>query len=109
MEYPRERRGGRRLREAKGELAENPGAMFERVVPEHEVNDQCTFLRHVWRDRIFTPLVTLWTFLGQVLSADSSCREAVARALGGAEGAAPVGTTGCAAAGGQVRRLGSAG
>lgn len=27
-----------------------------------------------WKDRIFTPLVTLWVFLGQVLSADPSCR-----------------------------------
>jgi len=68
-------------RGAKRKLAENPGAMFERVVSEQEVNKECTFLQHVWRDRIFTPLVTLWTFLGQVLSADSSCREAVARAL----------------------------
>jgi hypothetical protein len=33
----------------------------------------------VWKDRIFTPLVTLWVFLGQVLSADHSCRAAVAR------------------------------
>src|SRR5215218_4532953 len=33
----------------------------------------------VWLDRIFTPLVTLWVFLGQVLSADHSCRAAVAR------------------------------
>jgi hypothetical protein len=33
----------------------------------------------VWLDRIFTPLVTLWVFLGQVLSADHSCRNAVAR------------------------------
>jgi hypothetical protein len=32
-----------------------------------------------WLDRIFTPLVTLWVFLGQVLSADHSCRAAVAR------------------------------
>jgi hypothetical protein len=55
--------------------------VFERVVSEEEVNEECSFLRHVWRDRIFTPLVTLGTFLGQVLSADSSCREAVARAL----------------------------
>ena len=68
-------------RGAKRKLAENPGAMFERVVSEEEVNAECTFLRHVWRDRIFTPLVTLWTFLGQVLSADSSCCEAVARVL----------------------------
>ena len=31
--------------------------------------------------RFFTPLVTLWVFLGQVLSADHSCRAAVARLL----------------------------
>src|SRR3954466_8135004 len=34
-----------------------------------------------WLDRIFSPLVTLWAFLGQVLSADHSCRAAVARLL----------------------------
>jgi IS4 transposase len=34
-----------------------------------------------WLDRIFTPLVTLWVFLGQVLSADPSCRAAVARLI----------------------------
>ena len=27
-----------------------------------------------WRDRVFSPLVTLWVFLGQTLSADHSCR-----------------------------------
>src|SRR5947207_7340344 len=32
-----------------------------------------------WLDRIYTPLVTLWVFLGQVLSPDHSCRAAVAR------------------------------
>src|SRR3954452_20388050 len=32
-----------------------------------------------WLDRIFSPLVTLWVFLGQVLSSDHSCRAAVAR------------------------------
>src|ERR1700746_287586 len=34
-----------------------------------------------WLDRIFSPLVTLWVFLGQVLSADHSCRSAVARLI----------------------------
>src|SRR5437899_1590112 len=32
-----------------------------------------------WLDRIFSPLVTLWVFLGQVLSADHSCRAAAGR------------------------------
>ena len=48
-----------------------------------------------WLDRVFSPLVTLWVFLGQVLSADHSCRAAVARLIAhrlagaGAEGGAP--------------------
>src|SRR5947199_1911234 len=34
-----------------------------------------------WLDRIFSPLVTLWVLLGQVLNPDHSCRAAVARLL----------------------------
>ena len=34
-----------------------------------------------WREAVFTPLVTLYAFLGQVLAADGSCRAAVARVL----------------------------
>jgi hypothetical protein len=40
-----------------------------------------TALSKDWLDRIFSPLVTLWVFLGQVLSADHSCRAAVARLI----------------------------
>jgi len=35
----------------------------------------------VWKQRVYSPLVTLWVFLGQVLSADHSCRSAVARLI----------------------------
>lgn len=34
-----------------------------------------------WNERIYTPLVTLWVFLGQVINADHSCRAAVARLI----------------------------
>lgn len=34
-----------------------------------------------WLDRVFSPLITLWVFLGQVLSPDHSCRAAVARLI----------------------------
>jgi IS4 transposase len=34
-----------------------------------------------WLDRVYSPLVTLWVFLSQVLSADHSCRAAVARLM----------------------------
>ena len=42
---------------------------------------QALTARGGWLDRIVSPLVTLWVFLGQVLSADHSCRAAVARLL----------------------------
>jgi len=65
----------------KRELAANPGAIFAGVLSAQQVNEQCYALRYRWRERIFTPLVTLWTFLAQVLEADSSCRKAVTRVL----------------------------
>ncbi len=34
-----------------------------------------------FRRNVFTPMVTLWTFLGQVLNPDHSCREAVAHLI----------------------------
>jgi len=61
--------------------ARNPGALFGQTISEAEVNEECAALGHAWRDRLFNPLVTLWTFLGQVLNADASCRDAVARVL----------------------------
>jgi hypothetical protein len=41
----------------------------------------CRGQDHRWRNRFWTPLVTIQTFLLQVLHVDSSCREAVALAL----------------------------
>src|SRR6516162_1758010 len=53
---------------------------FTNVLTEEVIEQALTALRG-WLDRIFTPLVTLWVFLGQVLSADPSCRAAVARLI----------------------------
>ena len=47
----------------------------ETIVPALETIEAC------WKDRIYTPLVTLWVFLSQVISADHSCRAAVARLI----------------------------
>ena len=46
-----------------------------------EVITQALAAVGVWLDRVFSPLVTLWVFLGQVLGADHSCRAAVARLI----------------------------
>jgi IS4 transposase len=78
------RNGGRNAgaRTTRRKLAENPGLIFEGILSREEVENQCRELDHRWRKRLFTPLVTLWTFLSQVLNADSSCRAAVSRVLG---------------------------
>ena len=52
---------------------------FTHVLPADTISQALTAAGFVWKDRIYTPLVTLWIFLGQVLSADHSCRAAVAR------------------------------
>src|SRR5262245_33486057 len=54
---------------------------FSNILSEDLVAQALTAIQGVWRDRIYSPLVTLWVFLGQVLSADHSCRAAVARLL----------------------------
>lgn len=53
-----------------GELL--PQERVEQAIERHEVR---------FRERLYTPLVTLWTFLYQVLGADQSCRAAVAQLL----------------------------
>ena len=52
---------------------------FTNVLSEETVTGALEGLELVWKDRIYTPLVTLCMFLGQVISADHSCRAAVVR------------------------------
>ncbi len=54
---------------------------FTEVLSEEHLVDAVQEIEVTWKDRIFTPLVTLWVFLGQVLNADQSCRAAVARLI----------------------------
>jgi hypothetical protein len=54
---------------------------FTNVLSEQTVAQALTAIQTFWMDRIYSPLVTLWIFLGQVLSADHSCRAAVARLI----------------------------
>jgi hypothetical protein len=55
------------------------GLPLSNVLSEATMRPALDAIEFSWKDRIYTPLVTLWVFLGQVLSADHSCRAAVAR------------------------------
>jgi hypothetical protein len=54
---------------------------FSNVLSEEVVAHALTAISACWLDRIYSPLVTLWVFLSQVLSVDHSCRAAVARLI----------------------------
>jgi hypothetical protein len=54
---------------------------FTDVLSEGTVTQAMKALSVVWLDRVYSPLVTLWIFLAQVLSQDHSCRAAVARLI----------------------------
>jgi hypothetical protein len=62
-------------------LRNAPQLPFHDLLEPDTVEDVLKENRVRFRDRIFTPLVTTWTFLSQVLSPDHSCREAVARVI----------------------------
>jgi hypothetical protein len=57
------------------------GLTFSDILTAGCLEEALREIKTTWNDRIFTPLVTLWVFLGQVLSADQSCRAAVARLI----------------------------
>jgi hypothetical protein len=50
-------------------------------LPEEQIDRALRQHGTAFRHRLFSPAVTLWTFLGQVLDPDHSCRAAVARLL----------------------------
>lgn len=52
---------------------------FTDVLSEELVSQAMAAVHAAWKDRIYTPLTTLWIFLGQVLDADHSCRAAIVR------------------------------
>lgn len=54
---------------------------FSDVLSKELVSEALAISGVVWKERVYSPLVTLWVFLGQVLSADHSCRAAVARLI----------------------------
>lgn len=63
------------------QLQQQPGLPFSEHLPATIVHESARRVGCFFRERVFTPAVTLWTFLSQVLDADHSCRQAVARLL----------------------------
>jgi hypothetical protein len=81
----------RQVRQFREQLAQAPALPFADLLTAEQVEQALRDEKVSFRDRLFTPLVTLWVFLSQVLDPDHSCRAAVARFLAwrAARGLAP--------------------
>jgi hypothetical protein len=62
-------------------FAQGSGLPFADLLNAEQVEEVLREEQVSFRDRLFSPLVTLWVFLSQVLDPDHSCRQAVARLL----------------------------
>jgi len=70
-----------RLRQWKSKFHLAPELPFSEFLSAERIEARLKLMGIEYRERVYTPQVTLWMFLSQVLSSDSSCRDTVARLL----------------------------
>jgi hypothetical protein len=75
------RRRARQLETLRTQFAQADGLPFADVLTAERVEHALHEEKAAWREEIYTPLLTLWAFLSQVVSPDGSCRAIVARVL----------------------------
>ena len=71
----------RQVRFLQRQFLQEGGLPFTNILSIEHISQALTAAEVTWNDRIYPPLVTLWVFLSQVLSADQSCSAAVARLI----------------------------
>jgi Transposase DDE domain len=81
MRHANQARFREQMRFLRRQFLQDGDLPFTDVLSAAIVGQALAAVNAFWKDRIYSPLVTLWVFLGQVLSADSCCRAAVARLI----------------------------
>jgi hypothetical protein len=69
------------LQEVHDRFARDQGLPFAAPLSQDSILDALRQHGVLFRDRVFSPVTTIWGFLSQALSDDHSCRDAVARIL----------------------------
>jgi Transposase DDE domain len=69
------------LDEVRARFARDHGLPFADSLSEENILNALNEHGIKYRDRVFTPVTTIWGFLSQVLSDDHSCRDAVSRII----------------------------
>ena len=62
-------------------FARNEGLPFADILTEASIQKVLNEYGVSYRDRVFSPVTTIWGFLSQVLSEDHSCRDTVSRII----------------------------
>jgi len=70
-----------RVQKCRRHIVENHDLCLTKLLPKDQIDAAIARHQARFRQRLYTPLVTIWTFLYQVLAPDQSCRAAVARLL----------------------------
>lgn len=81
MDHNKRQRMAGQVRRFCGRFAQGASEALGRVVPRQELARWVEEETGVHRERIYGPLQTLTLFIEQVLSADASCQDAVARGM----------------------------
>src|SRR5204862_6782831 len=81
MPHCNARRRARQIETLRTQFAQADGLPFAEVLPAQRLETALREEGARWREKVFTPVLTLWAFLTQVASADGSCRAAVSRVL----------------------------
>ena len=71
----------RRIQKHRSQILKDQDLCFSALLPREDVETAIQQHQICFRECLYTPLMTIWTFLYQVLAADQSCRAAVARLL----------------------------
>jgi hypothetical protein len=69
------------LQEVRARFARDQGLPFANSLSERSILNALNEHGVQYRDRLFSPVTTIWGFLSQVLGEDHSCRDTVARVL----------------------------
>lgn len=69
------------FRRAVAEARQRGDLYFAGLLPEDRILEAFGRARWLWQGWVYSPAVTLWVFLAQCLSADHSCRDAVAQLI----------------------------
>lgn len=69
------------IRTLRHRFAQRDGLPFADVLPAERVERALREERVCWREEVFTPILTLWAFLTQVIDPIGCCRLAVARVM----------------------------